>query len=85
MNWCYTVRRNNKTKSVVVGSFETMEEAEAAMLKHYKATPKRGSFYYSIWKEKLEVISGVAYRSTDLSKPSVKYTREMLEAMVCTA
>lgn len=81
MNWCYTVRRNNKTKTTVVGSFETKEEAEAAMLKHYKETPRRGSFYYSIWKEKLEVIGGVAYRSTDLSQKIDRYTKEQLEAM----
>ena len=82
MNWCYTVRRNNKTKTTIVGSFETTEEAEAAMLGHYKETPKRGRFYYSIWKEKLEVIGGVAYRSTDLSQKAARYTKEQLEAMV---
>lgn len=82
MNWCYTVRRHNKTKTTIVGSFETMEEAEAAMRRHYKETPKRGSFYYSIWKEKLEVISGVAYRSTDLSQQAAHCTKEQLEAMV---
>jgi len=85
MNWCYTVHRYNKTKTTIVGSFETMEEAEAAMLRHYKETPKRGKFHYRISVEELREIGGVMFRCTDLSKPSIKYTQEMLEAMVCTA
>lgn len=82
MKMVYTVRKCNKTKSTVVGNFETLADAEAAMVEHYRNTPKRGIFYYSIWREGLEVIGDVTYRSIDSSQKHVRYTREMLEAMI---
>ena len=81
----YTVTRSTKSKTVVVGHFDTEAEAKTAMFEHFRSTPKRGKFHYRICLEELREIGGVMFRSTDLSKPSVKYTREMLEAMVCTA
>lgn len=39
----FNVSRSTKTgKTVNVGDFPTVEQAQAAMLSHYKATPKRG-------------------------------------------
>lgn len=59
----FHVTRATKTgKSVDVGDFDTVEKAHAAMLKHYKETPKRGNFYYRISEEELEEINGVVYR-----------------------
>lgn len=77
----YTVRKHLKTKSVNVGSFDTMDEARAAMIKHFNSTPKRGSFHYFIHEEELRDAGGYILRSTDLSKPCYRYSREMLEAM----
>ena len=45
----FNVSRSTKTgKTVNVGDFPTVEQAQAAMLSHYKATPKRGDFRYRI-------------------------------------
>lgn len=43
----FNVSRSTKTgKTVNVGDFPTVEQAQAAMLSHYKVTPKRGDFRY---------------------------------------
>lgn len=78
MDIVYTVTRYTKTKTVVVGSYDTEAEAKAAMMEHYHKTPKRGNFFYSIRVEKLREIDGVMFRYTDLSKRAVQYTKEML-------
>lgn len=82
---CYVVVRCNKTKSVGVGGYDTEDDAKAAMIEHFRRTPKRGNFYYRITQEMLREIDSVMFREFDSSCPSWKYTREMLEAMVCTA
>lgn len=57
--------RSTKTgKTVNVGDFPTVEQAQAAMLSHYKVTPKRGDFRYRIFEEELEEINGVTFRKT---------------------
>lgn len=63
LGYVFNVRRSTATgKSVNVGDFKTLEEAEAAMKKHYTETPKRGKFYYVISEEELEDIGGVIVR-----------------------
>jgi hypothetical protein len=63
----FNVSRTTKTgKPVKVGDFDTVDEAKVAMLKHYKATPKRGKFQYRICEEELEEINGVMFRKTCL-------------------
>ncbi len=59
----FHVTRSTKTgKTVDVGDFDTVEQAHEAMLKHYKETPKRGKFWYTIGQEELEDVGGVVYR-----------------------
>ena len=59
----FNVSRSTKTgKTVNVGDFPTVEQAQAAMLSHYKVTPKRGDFRYRIFEEELEEINGVTFR-----------------------
>lgn len=59
----FHVTRSTKTgKSVDVGDFDTVEQAQKAMLKHYRETPKRGQFCYRITEEELKEIGGVVYR-----------------------
>lgn len=72
----FNVSRSTKTgKTVNVGDFPTVEQAQAAMLSHYKVTPKRGDFRYRIFEEELEEISG--------NKPySKSYTPAELKALV---
>ncbi len=81
----YTVTRRTKTKTVVVGSYDTRAEAKTAMVKHFNSTPKRGKFSYSIAEEELREIGGVMFRSYTSGRPYSRYTREMLEVMRCTA
>ncbi len=60
----FHVSRFTKTgKGTSVGDFDTVEQAKAAMLEHYKSTPKRGRFGYSITEEEIEEINGYAYRT----------------------
>ncbi|WP_304430084.1 hypothetical protein [Faecalibaculum rodentium] len=80
----YAVVRYTKTKSVEVGCFDTEDAAKTAMIEHFRSTPKRGKFYYRITQEGRRKIDGIMFREFDSSKPSWKYTREQLEAMVCT-
>lgn len=62
----FNVSRSTKTgKTVNVGDFPTVEQAQAAMLSHYKVTPKRGDFRYRIFEEELEEINGVTLRRRD--------------------
>ena len=59
----FHVARSTKTgKTVNIGDFDAVEEAQAAMLTHYKTTPKRGQFCYRISEEELEEINGVTFR-----------------------
>ena len=65
MKKVYHVYRSTKTrKTVVVGDFETLAEAQEAMLAHYKSTPKRGKFWYVISEDNLREIDGVMFRET---------------------
>lgn len=58
----HVCRSTNTGKTVDVGDFDTVEQAQEAMLKHYKETPKRGKFWYSISEEELKEINGVVFR-----------------------
>ena len=80
----YVVVRYTKTNSVAVGGYDTEDDAKAAMIEHFRRTPKRGNFYYRITQERLREIDGIMFRELDSSSPSWRYTREQLEAMVCT-
>ena len=80
----YVVVRYTKTKSVAVGGYDTEDDAKAAMIEHFRRTPKRGNFCYRITQERLREIYGIMFRELDSSSPSWRYTREQLEAMVCT-
>ena len=80
----YIVVRYTKTKSVAVGGYDTEDDAKAAMIEHFRRTPKRGNFYYRITQERLREIDGIMFRELDSGSPSWRYTREQLEAMVCT-
>lgn len=80
----YSVIRYAKTKSVTVGSYDTEAEAKAAMVEHFSSTPKRGKFYYRICQEELKEAGGVMFRCFASDSPTWRYTREQLEAMVCT-
>ena len=80
----YVVVRYTKTKSVAVGGYDTEDDAKAAMIEHFRRTPKRGNFYYRITQERLREIDGIMFQELDSSSPSWRYTREQLEAMVCT-
>ena len=80
----YVVVRYTKTKSVAVGGYDTEDDAKAAIIEHFRRTPKRGNFYYRITQERLREIDGIMFRELDSSSPSWRYTREQLEAMVCT-
>ena len=80
----YVVVRYTKTKSVAVGGYDTEDDAKAAMIEHFRRTPKRGNFYYRITQERLREIDGIMFRELDSSSPSWRYTREQLEAMVYT-
>ena len=80
----YVVVRYTKTKSVAVGGYDTEDDAKAAMIEHFRRTPKRGNFYDRITQERLREIDGIMFRELDSSSPSWRYTREQLEAMVCT-
>ncbi len=63
LGFIFNVRRGTATgKSVNIGDYKTLEEAEAAMLQHYHETPKRGKFEYVISEEELEDIGGVTFR-----------------------
>ena len=63
----FHVSRATKTgKTVNIGDFDTQAEAQAAMLAHYNATPKRGKFWYSISEDTLKEIGGVVFRETCL-------------------
>ncbi len=59
----FCVSRSTKTgKTANVGDFGTLEQAQEAMLEHYRKTPKRGRFWYNISEEELEEIDGVVFR-----------------------
>lgn len=59
----FNVSRSTATgKAVNVGDFDTVEQAQAAMLNHYRETPKRGKFMYRICEEELEEIDGIVFR-----------------------
>ena len=63
----FHVARSTKTgKTVNVGDFDTQVQAQAAMLEHFNATPKRGKFWYSISEDTLKEIGGVMFRETCL-------------------
>lgn len=64
----FNVQRVHKTaKNVTVGDFDTLEQAKAAMLDHYKTNAKRGNFFYRISEEELEDIGGTVMRRFTIS------------------
>ena len=64
----FNVRRVPKTaRATTVGDFETLEQAERAMLDHYKSQPKRGRFDYRISEDELENIGGTVFRRHTIS------------------
>lgn len=84
----YNVTRSTATgKRVNVGDFETIDAARAAMVEHYKQTPKRGKFAYTITQQELREIGGVLMRIQTLvicgeNRPYYhKFTPEELKAM----
>lgn len=85
----FNVSRSTKTgKTVNVGDFPTVEQAQAAMLSHYKVTPKRGDFRYRIFEEELEEINGVTLTIRNVSSASVtswKTTSIMMSARPTTS
>ncbi len=85
METVYTVTRSTKSKTIVVGHYGTEAEAKTAMVEHFSSTPKHGKFHYRISVEELREIGGVMFRSYTSGNQSTQYTREVLEAMVCTA
>lgn len=67
----FNVRRIPKTaKAVNIGDFETLEQAEKAMIEHFNSTPKRGNFYYSISEDELEDIGGTIMRKFSITLSS---------------
>ena len=83
----YNVRSKNATKSPSVGDYNTLNEAKAAMLKHYTVTPKRGKFEYIINEEKLYDIDGIKMRMFEISLSGGGtfykcYTRSELDAII---
>lgn len=59
----YNVRKNTSTTAVGIGDYQTLEEAEAAMLEHFRTNPKRGNISYRICEEEICEIDGGRYRS----------------------
>jgi hypothetical protein len=79
----YNVSRFTASKSTNVGDFETIDQAEAAMIEHYKATPKRGKFRYTINEEDLEEKNGMVTRSFVLFQNyNKRYNAEQLAEMI---
>lgn len=84
----FHVTRSTKTCGTVnVGDFDTVEQAYAAMLEHYKGTPKRGKFCYRISEEELVELGGVMCRrfcmvTSKENRPyNKKFTGEELKAL----
>lgn len=64
----FHVSRSTKTgKTTNVGDFDTVEQAREAMLEHYRKTPKRGQFWYTITQEDLDEIRGIVFRTLCLA------------------
>lgn len=85
----FHVTRSTKTgRTVNVGDFDTVEQAHAAMLEHYKGMQKRGKFWYRISEEELEEINGIMYRKlcmviSEKNGPyNKKFTGEELKTLV---
>jgi hypothetical protein len=88
MERVYQVTKCNKTKYVSVGDFETLQQAEAEMIKHYKNNSKRGSFYYSINTMEVMHVSGLtAYSFTfgDPNRYSKRYSPAAIENLKAEA
>jgi hypothetical protein len=89
LGYVFNVRRSTATgKSQNIGDYKTLEEAEAAMKKHYTETPKRGKFHYVISEDELEDVGGVIFRKFCLVLSGdghrsyyKKYTAEELKAI----
>ena len=85
----YNVARSTATgKHVNVGDFGSIQAAHDAMIEHYRHTPKRGKFAYTITQQKLQDIGGQLMRVQCLvlcgeNKPYYrKYLAAELGAMV---
>ena len=64
----FNVQRVPKTaNTVTVGDFDTLQQAEEAMLEHYRTNPKRGKFFYRISEDELEKIGGTIMRKFMIS------------------
>ena len=89
LGYVFNVSRRTATgKSQNIGDFKTLEEAETAMKKHYRETPKRGKFQYIIREEQLEEIGGTVFRKFCMTLYGdgkrnyyKKYTAEELKAI----
>ena len=83
----YNVRRKSATKSMSIGDYNTLNEAKAAMMEHYTATPKRGKFEYIISEEKLYDFDGIKMRKFEMSVSGggafyKRYARSEIDATV---
>lgn len=59
----YNVTRSTSAgKHVNVGDFDSIQAARAAMIEHYRHTPKRGKFAYTITQQELQDIGGQLMR-----------------------
>lgn len=79
----FNVSRIPKTaKAVNIGDFETLEQAEKAMMEHFNSTPKRGEFYYTIREDELKDIGGTIMRmfSITLSGGAGSYYKKYFPA-----
>lgn len=77
----YQVTKYFKSAPAVrVGGFKSIQDAEKAMVEHYKNNSKRGNFYYRVQEVELERIDGIVYCSLILggNQYSRKYTKEEL-------
>lgn len=65
----FSVSRSTKTsKTTSIGDFDTVEQAQEAMLEHYRKTPKRGQlFWYTIAESVLEEVGGVVFRTISVN------------------
>lgn len=64
----FSVSRSTKTgRPVNIGDFDTVERAQEAMLEHYRNTPKRGQFWYTIAESVLKEVGGTVFRTISVN------------------
>lgn len=77
----FRVSRFSKTKgSVLIGTYDTITESQAAMGLHFLSSPKRGTFFYLIEEVEFQEIGGVmmVVSTVGSSKYRRKYSKEEL-------